>query len=1083
MFSFYGGIIIPSLMRLQRISYCWFLEKGIVKELEGFSSIVDSGNHLKLKLIPKSFRIKKPRISLQEAKIRNRSYRINLFLSTQLVKGRVPYSEKKILLARVPLLINGGTFLINGLNRVIVSQLVRSPGLYYRKKKNPKDMPHSINIISNRGSWIKFEIDEKHKLVVRVDTSKQISAYLFLRSLGLKDSQVWEGLYKTKDALDAFSLEEIFFPGSISRETCLIEVSRCLQAGGQNSPKGARQLLYSRLFDPQRYDLGIVGRTRVNTRLGSGCPANVHILTLKDIVMALNLLILAPKLNLPTDDIDHLGNRRIRAVGELLTNQIRIGLLRLGRHVKQTFHRGFLSKKKPLTKMLRVEPVNVSVREFFSSNPLSQFMDQTNPLAEITHTRKVSVLGSGGISRDRATTVIRNVHSSQYGRICPIETPEGPNVGLVGSLATYSRVNCFGFLESPVHKVIDGTILKQELPTYLDAFTEAQFLVAPGDTQITKNDCFTSEFIPARYSGRIVTAKSTCVSFVEVSPIQILAVGTSLVPFLEHNDGNRVLMGSNMQRQAVPLVYSHAPIVGTGLEAQVACESSTTVVSAVTGKVIHVCNKAITIRNVQGTITNYTLVTYLRSNQDTCFTQKPMVFLNEKVYAGQVIADGSATVGGELSVGQNIMIAYMPWKGYNFEDAFVISERLVHEDVYTSIHIEKFEVAISVTNTGPEEITREVPYIDDVALSKLDENGIAHLGQWVQDGDILVGKVTPKGEDDESAELKLVRAIFGQKEYDVENSSFVIEELTLGGRVINVRTRSQKTNRGNKNSSRRITKVQVSVAQLRRIQIGDKVSGRHGNKGVIAQVVPQHDMPYLPNGRPVDILLNPLGVPSRMNVGQLFDALLGFAADQLNIKLRVLPFDERCGKDSSRNLVNQKLEKIIHKKPWLFSSVYPGKLFLTDGQTGTAYKNPITVGHVYVLKLIHLVDDKIHARSTGPYSQVTQQPLAGRSSNGGQRLGEMEVWALEAYGAAYNLHELLTLKSDDVTGRYSLADSIAEGKRIPRPRMPESVNLLFRELQALCLDIAAYQLCSSEKLEKFLVLKTHKELKINVPRI
>ena len=878
---------------------------------------------------------------------------------------------------------------------------------------------------------------------------KKISAYIFLKAVGLSDDQIFSQLKHPEYFQKTFKEYE-----SISLEDTFLEVHNKLRPGEPATFKAGQQILYSRFFDPKRYDLGRVGRYKINTRLNLDIEKNIHILTSKDVLYIVDELInfrLAPTVE---DDIDHLGNRRIRSVGELLQNQIRIGLNRLERIAQE---RMTICEQKYLrvNVLVNPKPLVSSIREFFGSNPLSQFMDQTNPLAELTHKRRLSVLGPGGITRDRAGFAVRDIHPSQYGRICPIETPEGPNAGLIGSLSTYGRVNSYGFIETPFYKVEEGKVLQDSFPIYLDATTEGKYRLAAGDLEVGSNGLIQNQDVPVRYRQELVRVASTEVDYIAVSPLQVVSLATALIPFLEHDDANRALMGSNMQRQSVPLLYPQAPLVGTGLEGQTARDSGMTVLSICCGKVTQITDSKVIIKDKNQTIFTYSLIKYQRSNQDTCINQRPLISVNEKLTVGQIIADGASTEGGELSVGQNILIAYMPWEGYNYEDAFVISERLLYDDLYTSLHIEKFEIEIRQTKLGMEEVTRDLPNVSEHSIRNLDKNGVVKIGTWVDSGDILVGKLTPKGESDYPPEGKLLRAIFGEKSRDVRNTSLKLPHGTCG-RVLDVKIFSRSNRDDLPPGTDEILKVYI--AQTRRIQIGDKMAGRHGNKGIISKILPRQDMPYLPDGTPVDILLNPLGVPSRMNVGQLFECLLGLAADNLNVRFKVVPFDEMHGPEASRALVNKKLKEASLSNDWIFSPKHPGKVVLRDGRTGQYFENPITVGCAYMLKLVHLVDDKIHARSTGPYSLVTQQPLGGRAQQGGQRLGEMEVWALEAFGAAYTLQELLTIKSDDMQGRNETLNAIVKGLPIPRPGIPESFKVLMRELQALCLDVATYKL-------------------------
>tara|TARA_Y100001954_G_scaffold202117_1_gene221874 strand:+ start:610 stop:2931 length:2322 start_codon:yes stop_codon:yes gene_type:complete len=762
------------------------------------------------------------------------------------------------------------------------------------------------------------------------------------------------------------------------------------------------------------------------------------------------------------DDIDHLGNRRVRAVGELLQNQLRIGLSRIERIAQER-----MTTRNP--KYLRVnvlitsKPLASSIREFFGTNPLSQFMDQTNPLAELTHKRRLSVLGPGGITRERAGFAIRDIHPSQYGRICPVETPEGPNAGLIGSLSTYGKVNSYGFIEAPFYKVEEGKVLQNSYPIYLDAPSEEDYRIAAGDVQLTLDGTIQNTNIPVRYQNEVINVSSIDVDYIAVSPIQVVSLAAALIPFLEHDDANRALMGSNMQRQSVPLLYPEAPLIGTGLEGQTARDSGITLLSTSDGKILQVNGGEIVVKDTNQNMFTYSLRKYQRSNQETCINQRPFVSKNEKITTGQVLADGASTESGELAVGQNILIAYMPWEGYNYEDAFIMSERLLYDELYTSLHIEKFEIDICRTKLGTEEVTKNLPYMKEYALKDLDENGIIKVGTRAKEGDILVGKVTPKRDSNSLPEAKLLRAIFGETEKKVRNTSLRLPNGTAGC-VLDIKIFSRNNRDDLPAGTEKI--IKVYIAQTRRIQVGDKMAGRHGNKGIISKILPRQDMPYLPDGTFVDMILNPLGVPSRMNVGQLFECLLGLAADNLNIRFKIVPFDEMYGAEASRALINKKLKEAAGLNEWIFSSKHPGKMMLRDGRTGQFFDNPITVGCAYMLKLVHLVDDKIHARSTGPYSLVTQQPLGGRAKHGGQRLGEMEVWALEAFGAAYTLQELLTIKSDDMKGRNEALSAIVKGLPMPLPGIPESFKVLVRELQALCLDISTHKIdiCKDKNL-------------------
>jgi DNA-directed RNA polymerase subunit beta len=1047
--------LLPNLLEIQRTSFCWFLEKGLAQELENFSAVQDYLGEIELSFSTKFYKIKKPKYTLDEAKRRDTTYSIRIFIIAALKYLDNPeIKTDKVFLGDIPLMTNEGTFLVNGIERIIINQIVRSPGIYYKSESDKQNVRHyTASLISNRGNWVKFEVDKEDYIYVKVDKAKKLSAYIFLLAVGLTTNEILANLEHPE-----YFQKTLLEYKSITLEEAFLEIHNKLRPGEPATVKSGQQLLYSRFFDNKRYDLGYVGRHKINRRLNLDIDQDIRILTSQDAITIINELInfrIAPTME---DDIDHLGNRRIRSVGELLQNQVRIGLNRLERIVRERMticEQTYLRVKV----LVNPKPIVASIREFFGSNPLSQFMDQTNPLAELTHKRRLSVLGPGGITRDRAGFAVRDIHPSQYGRMCPIETPEGPNAGLIGSLSTYGRVNSYGFIETPFYKVERGKVLRKSFPTYLDATNEDKFRLAAGDVPINKNDIIKIDRVPVRYRQEFVTVAAEDVDYIQVSPIQVVSLAAALIPFLEHDDANRALMGSNMQRQSVPLLYPESPLIGTGLEGQTARDSGMTLLSVTNGKVVTLNDDKIVVNDKGGNKISYTLNKYQRSNQDTCINQKPLVSLNEKIFTGQVIADGASTEGGELAVGQNIIISYMPWEGYNYEDAFIISERLIYDDLYTSLHIEKFETDIRQTKLGIEEVTIDLPNTSEHSLRNLDENGIVNIGSWVESGDILVGKLTPKGESDYPPEGKLLRAIFGEKSRDVRNTSLRVPHGT-SGRVLDVKVFSRSNRDDIPPGTNEI--IKVYIAQTRKIQIGDKMAGRHGNKGIVSKILPRQDMPFLPDGTPIDMILNPLGVPSRMNVGQIFECLLGLAADQLNARFKIIPFDEMHGPEASRALVNKKLKQASVTNEWLFSTAHPGKVILVDGRTGQLFDNPVTVGKAYMLKLVHLVDDKIHARSTGPYSLVTQQPLGGRAQQGGQRLGEMEVWALEAFGAAYTLQELLTIKSDDMQGRNETLNSIVKGRPIPRPGTPESFKVLMRELQSLCLDIAAYKLYDNE---------------------
>ena len=1047
---------LPDLVEVQRASFKWFLEKGLIEELESFSPITDYTGKLELHFIGSEYRLKRPRHDVEEAKRRDATFASQMYVTCRLVnKETGEIKEQEVFIGELPLMTERGTFIINGAERVIVNQIVRSPGVYFKDEQDKNGRKtFNASLIPNRGAWLKFETDKNDLLHVRVDKTRKINAHVLMRAIGLSDNDVLDKLrhpeYYQK------SIEAANDEGIASEDQALLELYKKLRPGEPPSVSGGQTLLHSRFFDPKRYDLGRVGRYKINKKLRLTIPDATRTLTPEDVLSTIDYLI---NLELDVggatlDDIDHLGNRRVRSVGELLQNQVRVGLNRLERIIKERMTVGETESLTP-AQLVNPKPLVAAIKEFFGSSQLSQFMDQTNPLAELTHKRRISALGPGGLTRERAGFAVRDIHPSHYGRICPIETPEGPNAGLIGSLATHARVNEYGFIETPFWKVEDGIVLKQGDPLYLSADLEDECRVAPGDVATDADGRIKADLVPVRYRQDFETVPPEQVDYVQLSPVQVISVATSLIPFLEHDDANRALMGSNMQRQAVPLLRPERPLVGTGLETQVARDSGMVPITTVNGTVSFVDATAIVIRDEEGNDHTHYLQKYQRSNQDTCLNHRPIVKLGGQVIAGQVLANGSACEGGEIALGQNVLIAYMPWEGYNYEDAILVSERLVRDDLYTSVHIEKYEIEARQTKLGPEEITREIPNVAEESLGNLDEMGIIRIGAYVESGDILVGKVTPKGESDQPPEEKLLRAIFGEKARDVRDNSLRVPS-TERGRVVDVRiyTREQ----GDELPPGANMVVRVYVAQRRKIQVGDKMAGRHGNKGIISRILPLEDMPYLPDGTPIDIVLNPLGVPSRMNVGQVFECLMGWAASHLDCRVKVVPFDEMHGPETSKNTVQAYLEaaKSQPGKDWVYNPDNPGKIQLIDGRTGEAFDQPVTVGYAHILKLVHLVDDKIHARSTGPYSLVTQQPLGGKAQQGGQRLGEMEVWALEAYGAAYTLQELLTVKSDDMQGRNEALNAIVKGKPIPRPGTPESFKVLMRELQSLGLDIAVY---------------------------
>nr|YP_009393520.1 RNA polymerase b-subunit [Bostrychia simpliciuscula]ARW62082.1 RNA polymerase b-subunit [Bostrychia simpliciuscula] len=1081
--------IVPDLAEVQVKSFKFFLEKGLVEVLDSFPTITDPTGKLELKFFGKDYKLKFPRYNVRKSKSRDKTYSVQIYIPSKLTRKDTDivkkqndinytnlfdnrdrykkYKKRYVFIGDLPLMTNRGTFIVSGTERVIINQIVRSPGIYYKKEldKNNKSV-YSASLISNRGSWLKFEIDSKNQISVKIDKTHKVNAYIFLRAIGLQNEEIKSKLNKYSFLINASSLYEHrelkreigkSSVEHITDEEALLIVYSKLRPNEPSTILIAKQTLYSRFFDPQRYDLGEVGRHKINQKLNLKIPKNFRVLSPQDIIVSIDYLINIKEQNIGTfDDIDHLGNRRVRSVGELLHNQIRIGINRLERIIRERMVICDLDSLS-LSNLINPKPLISSIREFFGSSQLSQFMDQTNPLSELTHKRRISSLGPGGLNKDRAGFAVRDLHPSHYGRICPIETPEGPNAGLIGSLSIYAKINKYGFIETPCYKVNNSIILRNNHPTYITADQEDELRIAPADIIVGVNNNIIHENIPIRYRQEFTTSFNKEVDYIAVSPIQVISAATSLIPFLEHDDANRALMGSNMQRQAVPLLYPEKPIVGTGLESKIARDSGMTIISRTFGFVSYISGTKIGVQNTDGKTIHYRLKKYYRSNQDTCINQRPIVWPGENIAKGQVIADGSSTDCGEIALGQNILVAYMPWEGYNYEDAFLISERLVYDDLYTSIHIEKYEIECRQTKLGVEEITRNIPNISDSFINSLDKNGIIAVGSWVDTGDILVGKVTPKGESDQLPEGKLLRAIFGEKARDVKDTSLRLPNATKG-RVVNVKV--FKRNNGDELPPGTNIIVRIYVAQKRKIQVGDKMAGRHGNKGIISRILPRQDMPFLPDGEPIDIILNPLGVPSRMNVGQLFECLLGLAGEYLSKRFKIMPFDEMYGQEASRALVNNKLKQasLVYGKSWLFNNIHPGKIILFDGRTGERFDNPITVGKAYILKLVHLVDDKIHARSTGPYSLVTQQPLGGRAQHGGQRFGEMEVWALEAFGAAYTLQELLTVKSDDMQGRNEALNAIVKGKPIPEPGTPESFKVLMRELQSLGLDISIHKI-------------------------
>ncbi len=1048
---------LPDLIELQKASFKWFISDGLKEAFDSISPIKDFTGNLVLEFGEHS--LGEPKYSVEECRERDMTYSAPLRVRVRLItaeSGEIKgIPDQEIFMGDFPLMTDKGTFMINGAERVIVSQLVRSPGVYFLADKDTNNRDtFNATIIPNRGAWIEFETDNGTKndetegtIGVRIDKNRKIYATTFIRALSRPDLGFdWQ----TDEAILALFDKSPLIANCLekdkdikTKEDALKEIYKKLRPGEPENAENAEKLLESLFFDEKRYDLAGVGRYKLSGKLereyvaaGVSIPqVDKKALTRDDMIAVIRRLIKVATRQIHKDDIDHLGNRRIRSVGELLQNQFRVGLLRLERVVRERMTVQDIETVTPQA-LINIRPVVAAIKEFFGSSQLSQFMDQTNSLAELTHKRRLSALGPGGLSRERAGFEVRDVHHSHYGRICPIETPEGPNIGLIGSLATFARVNRYGFIETPYRVVKDG-IVSDEI-RYFTADREDEYIVAQANTTMDERGKITAPTVIGRYAEEYVEEPPEKIQLMDVSPKQIVSVATALIPFLEHDDANRALMGANMQRQAVPLLRPQAPIIGTGMEYRAAKDSGGCVLARANGDVVAVDAKAISLRHDDdGLEHEYDLLKFTRSNAGTCINQRPIVAVGDKVMRGQILADGPSSDEGELALGQNVLVAFMPWEGYNYEDAILISERMVKDDRFTSIHIEEYECEARDTKLGPEEVTRDIPNVGEDSLKDLDENGIVRIGAEVRPEDILVGKVTPKGETELTAEERLLRAIFGEKSREVRDTSLKVPHGEKG-KIIDVKRFSREN--GDELSPGVNHLVRVYVAQKRKILQGDKMAGRHGNKGVIAKVLPEEDMPYTDDGRPVDIVLNPLGVPSRMNLGQIMETHLGWAASMLGMHIATPVFDGAHAEDISE---------------WLQDAGLPsdGKTWLRDGRTGDRFGRPITVGYIYMLKLAHLVDDKIHARSTGPYSMITQQPLGGKAQFGGQRFGEMEVWALEAYGAAYTLQELLTVKSDDVVGRVKTYEAIVKGENVLEPGVPESFKVLIKELQSLALDV------------------------------
>ena len=1135
---------MPDLLEIQKKSYKWFLDTGLREVFADVASITDYAGNLELSFIDYSMD-EKPKYDVEECKARDATYAAPMKVSVRLRnKETGEIKEQEIFMGDFPLMTHSGTFVINGAERVVVSQIVRSPGIYYGKEIALKtDLPLlASTVIPYRGAWLEYETDTSEVFWVRIDKNRKLPITCLIRALGLKtDSEIMDRF--GDDPRIVVTLEK---DACKTYEDAMLEIYRKLRPGEPPTLDSAETLMQNLFFDPRRYDLSIVGRYKFNKKLtlwtlakGQQLAMPVadpatgeilfdegHVLTgaecreldaigvaevsvkldsgdvirvftnrmcdmsryvdfdpkeccgikervrfdvlqellsqysgeelmeqcrlhtddlvpkhiiVDDILASINYMNALAHGLVTKDDIDHLGNRRLRCVGELLQNQFRIGFSRMERVIRERMTIQDLDIVTPQS-LINIRPVTAAIKEFFGSSPLSQFMDQTNPLAELTHKRRLSALGPGGLSRERANMEVRDVHYSHYGRMCPIETPEGPNIGLISYLATYARVNEYGFIEAPFRRVEHPSGRVTDEITYMTADVEDQYIVCQAAEPVDENGCLIGPRITCRHQDETIQVEPEYVDYMDISPRMMVSIATAMIPFLPNDDANRALMGANMQRQAVPLLRPEAPIVGTGMEHKICLDSAVAVLAEGDGIVTKVDATNVSVKYDAGETKDYKLIKFLRSNHGTCINQKPIVSVGERVHGGDdptVLADGPATQEGEIALGRNILVGFMTWEGYNYEDAVLLNERLVKEDVYTSIHIEEYEIDARDTKLGPEEITRDIPNVGEDALKDLDERGIIRVGAEVHAGDILVGKVTPKGETDLTAEERLLRAIFGEKAREVRDTSLKVPHGE-SGIIVDAKVFTREN--GDELGPGVNQVVRVYIAQRRKIQVGDKMAGRHGNKGVVSRVLPQEDMPFLPDGTPLDIVLNPLGVPSRMNIGQVLEVHLGYAAKTLGWKVATPIFDGATDKDISEALQLAGLDP-------------EGKSWLYDGRTGERFDNKVTVGYVYFLKLHHLVDDKIHARSTGPYSLVTQQPLGGKAQFGGQRFGEMEVWALEAYGASYTLQEILTVKSDDVTGRVRTYEAIVKGHNVPTPGVPESFKVLVKELQSLCLDI------------------------------
>jgi DNA-directed RNA polymerase subunit beta len=1069
---------VPDLLALQTSSFKWLIgspewrdsvdpatSSGLEEILSEISPIRDFSDTMSLEF--REPKLMDPPHSIEECKDKDMTYSAPLFVIAEFTNNETgEIKSQTVFMGDFPLMTGQGTFIINGTERVVVSQLVRSPGVYFDRtldKASDREV-YAAKIIPGRGAWLEFEVDKRDQVGVRIDRKRRQPVTVLLRALGWDNERILQHFGEFDSMRLTLEKDHTTTP-----DEALIDIYRKLRPGEPPTRDAAETLLNNLYFNDKRYDLAKVGRYKVNKKLGIDVVQGTGVLTETDIVAAIDYVVRLHRgdAGYETDDIDHFGNRRLRTVGELIQNQVRIGLSRMERVVRERMTTQDVEAITPQT-LINIRPVVASIKEFFGTSQLSQFMDQTNPLAGLTHKRRLSALGPGGLSRERAGFEVRDVHPSHYGRMCPIETPEGPNIGLIGSLSTYARVNPFGFVETPYRRVEKGRVTDHI--DYLTADEEDRHVIAQANAPLNANGTFAeSRVLVRRKEGEVDYVEPTAVDYMDVSPRQMVSVATAMIPFLEHDDANRALMGSNMQRQSVPLLRSEAPLVGTGMEYRAAVDAGDVVVAEQAGTVEEVSAEYVTIAHGDGTQRVYRLAKFHRSNQGTSFNQKPIVDEGQRVEQGQVIADGPCTQNGEMALGKNLLVAFMSWEGHNYEDAIILSSKLVEDDVLSSIHIEEHEVDARDTKLGPEEITRDIPNVSEEVLADLDERGIIRIGAEVVPGDVLVGKVTPKGETELTPEERLLRAIFGEKAREVRDTSLKVPHGE-SGKVIGVRVFNRED--GDELPPGVNELVRVYVAQKRKITDGDKLAGRHGNKGVISKVLPVEDMPFLADGTPVDIILNPLGVPGRMNVGQVLETHLGWVAKTgWQVAGTKEPWQKRMaeiGADASDPGTNvatpvfdgAREEEIIG----LLSSTLvnrdgermvgaDGKAQLFDGRSGEPIRQPISVGYIYILKLLHLVDDKIHARSTGPYSMITQQPLGGKAQFGGQRFGEMEVWALEAYGAAYALQELLTIKSDDVLGRVKVYEAIVKGENIPEPGIPESFKVLIKEMQSLCLNV------------------------------